>query len=333
MSTSYRALRLRADEEPRCEIVQVSVEELSAGNVVIAPEFSAINYKDAMAATGTAPILRVPTLIGGIDAAGTVVSSEDEKFTVGQAVLVTGCGLSETRDGGFAERLRVPGEVLIDIPPPFTPRSAAILGTAGFTAMLAIERLQENQVTPDKGPILVTGASGGVGSLAVLLLSRLGYPTIAMTGKTEAHEALRALGADEIREPFDLSADPDGLAKAEIAGAIDNLGGNALPLLVRMTQPWGSVVSIGRATGNEFRGSVIPFIIRGVSILGVTSANCPMERRRHAWGQLFEILRPEDLEPLVADTIDLEDLPEQFPQYIKGHGRGRTLVRLDKNTS
>ena len=333
MSDSFRALRLRADEEPRCEIVQVSVEELSPGDTVVAPEFSAINYKDAMAATGTAPILRVPTLIGGIDAAGTVVHSDDEKLSVGQAVLVTGCGLSETRDGGFSERLRVPGDILINIPSPFTPRSAAILGTAGLTAMLAIERLQESHTTPDKGSILVTGASGGVGSVAVLLLSRLGYSTIAMTGKSEAHEALRALGAAEIREPFDLSADPDGLAKAEIAGAVDNLGGRALPLLVRMTQPWGSVVSIGRATGNEFRGSVIPFIIRGVGILGVTSANCPMERRRHAWGQLFEILQPEDLEPLVADTIGLEDLPERFPQYIEGRGRGRTLVRLDKNTS
>ena len=328
MSDSYRALRLRAEGEPLCEIVQISVEELSPGNVVIAPEFSAINYKDAMAATGAAPILRVPTLIGGIDAAGTVVHSEDQRFAAGQPVLVTGCGLSETRDGGFSERLRVPGDVLISIPSPFTAREASILGTAGLTAMLAIERLQENHVTPDKGPILVTGASGGVGTVAVLLLSRLGYPTIAMTGKLEAHETLRALGADEIREPFDLSGDPDGLAKAEIAGAIDNLGGNALPLLVRMAQPWGSVVSIGRATGNEFSGSVIPFIIRGVSILGVTSANCPMERRCRIWARLFEILRPEDLEPLVSDTIDLEDLPGRFPQYLEGRGRGRTLVRL-----
>ena len=328
MTDSYRALRLRADGESRCEIVRVSVEDLSPGDVVIAPEFSAINYKDAMAATGAAPILRVPTLIGGIDAAGSVVHSENERFTVGQPVLITGCGLSETRDGGFAERLRVPGDSLINIPPPFTARSASILGTAGFTAMLAIERLQENHVTPDTGPVLVTGASGGVGSLAILLLNRLGYSTIAMTGKSEAHEALRALGANEIREPFDLSGDPEGLAKSEIAGAIDNLGGNALPLLVRMTQPWGSVVSIGRATGNAFQGSVIPFIIRGVSILGVTSANCPMDRRRRAWGRLFETLRPEDLEPLVSDTIGLEDLPGRFLQYLEGRARGRTLVRL-----
>lgn len=330
MSASYRALRLRADEEPRCEIVRVSEEELSPGNVVIAPAYSAINYKDAMAATGSAPILRVPTLIGGIDAAGEVVRSEDDDFDVGQSVLVTGGGLSETRDGGFSERLRVPGDLPIHIPAPFAAREAAILGTAGLTSMLAIERLQESHVTPDKGPILVTGASGGVGSVAILLLSRLGYATIAMTGKADARETLRALGAGEIRKPFDLAADPDGLGKAEIAGALDNLGGGALPLLARMVRPWGSVVSIGRAAGNRFQGSVIPFIIRGVGILGVTSANCPMERRRRAWSRLFEILRPEDLEPLVADTIELEDLPDRFSQYIEGRGRGRTLVRLNR---
>ena len=330
MSDSYRALRLQAEGSPNCEIVQVSVEELSPGNVVIAPAFSAINYKDALAATGTAPILRVPTLIGGIDAAGDVVHSEDERFTVGQPVLVTGCGLSETRDGGFAERLRVPGDFLIDIPSPFTARSACILGTAGLTAMLAIERLRENHVTPDKGPVLVTGASGGVGSLAVLLLSRLGYRTIAMTGKAEAHEALRSLGADEIRDPSQLPLGPEELARAEIAGAIDNLGGNVLPALARMTQPWGCVVSIGVTAGSGFQGSVMPFILRGVSILGVTSANCPMERRRHAWNQLFKALQPEDLEPLVTDTVDLEDLPDQFPRYLEGRARGRTLVRLNR---
>ena len=328
MSASYRALRLRAEGQPHCEIVRVSVEELSPGNVIIAPAFSAINYKDALAATGTAPILRVPTLIGGIDAAGTVVHSEDEGIAVGQTVLVTGCGLSETRDGGFAERLRVPSEFLIDIPPPFTARSACLLGTAGLTAMLAIERLQENHVMPDEGPILVTGASGGVGSLATLLLSQLGYSTIAMTGKSEAHDALRALGANEIREPFDLPGNPEGLARAEIAGAIDNLGGDTLPCLARMTQPWGCVVSIGVAAGSEFRGSVMPFIIRGVSILGVTSANCPIERRRRAWDRLFGALKPEDLEPLVSDTVELEDLPDRFPLYLEGRARGRTLVRL-----
>ena len=330
MSESFRALRLRAEGEPLCEIGRVAVEELSPGNVVIAPEFSAINFKDAMAATGAAPILRAPTLIGGIDAAGFVARSEDERFEVGQAVLVTGCGLSETRDGGFAERLRVPGDFLIHIPPPFTPRSAAILGTAGLTAMLAIQRLQDNHVMPGEGPILVTGASGGVGSLSILLLARLGYLTIAMTRKPEAREALRALGADEIRAPFEPSGDPGGLAKAEIGGAIDNLGGGALSALTRMTRPWGCVVSIGRALGSEFQGSVMPFIIRGVSILGVSSANCPMEKRQRAWSQLFDALQPEDLEPLVSDTVDLEDLPGRFPQYLEGGGRGRALVRLHR---
>ncbi len=330
MSGSYRALRLRAEGEPRCELDQVSLEELSAGEVVIATEFSAINFKDAMAATGAAPILRVPTLIGGIDAAGYVESDEGEDLEVGQAVLVTGCGLSETRDGGFAERLRVPAKSVIRIPPPFTPRSAAILGTAGLTAMLAIDRLRDNRVDAEEEdwPILVTGASGGVGSLAILLLSKLGYPTIAMTGKPEAHAALRALGAGEVREPFEPSGSPGGLAKSEIGGAIDNLGGDTLAALIRITKPWGSVVSVGLATGNEFQGSVMPFIIRGVSILGVSSANCPPGPRARAWNQIFATLQPEDLEPLVTDTVDLEDLPGRFPGFLEGRGQGRTLVRV-----
>ena len=326
----YRALRIHAEGEPHCEMVKVAVEDLSPGNVVVAPAFSAINYKDALAATGAAPVLRKPTLIGGIDAAGYVVDSEDDRFVAGQPVLVTGCGLSETRDGGFSERLRVPGDILINIPAPFEARTACALGTAGLTAMLAIERLQENHVTPARGPILVTGASGGVGSLAILLLHRLGYRAIAMTSKPEAHDALRTLGADEILTPSRLPEYPKGLARSEIAGAIDTLGGNALPALASMTEPWGCVVSIGMAGGSEFRGSVMPFIIRGVSILGVTSANCPMRRRRDTWSHLFAILRPEDVEPLVTDTISLEDLLGRFPKFLEGHGRGRTLVRLNE---
>ena len=332
MSERFRALRLNA-ESPHCEPTQVTVEELSPGEITIAPEYSAINYKDALAATGRAPILRVPSLIGGIDAAGTVVQSAAAEFPVGQSVVVTGCGLSETRDGGFAERLRVPEDFPIHIPPPHSARSAAIAGTAGLTAMLAIERLQEIGITPKSGPVLVTGASGGVGSLSVLLLGRLGYQTIAMTGKAEAGAALRALGAHEIRDPSALSAASGGLAKAEVAGAIDNLGGEALPALARMTRPWGGVVSIGVAHGADFQGSVMPFVIRGVSILGVTSANCPQPRRQQAWSRLFETLDPESLESVVADTVTLEGLPERFAGFLEGHGRGRTLVHIGARNS
>ena len=327
----YRALRIEhCESESRFAVVEVTVEDLSPGDVVIAPLYSAVNYKDAMAALGTAPILRRSPLIGGIDAAGTVVRSEDKRFTVGQPVLVTGCGLSEIRDGGFAERLRVPGEVVIDIPQPLDARSAMILGTAGLTAMLGIQRLQDNHLTVDRGPVLVTGASGGVGSLAVLLLARLGYTVIAMTAKSEAHRALKALGASEIWSPEELPSDSTGLVHARIAGAIDNLGGAALPALARMTEPWGSVVCIGRATGSEFVGSVMPFILRGVSLLGVSSANCPMPMRRQAWRRLAEIVSPKDLEPLVTQTVELEDLAMVFPRFLEGQARGRTLVRLNR---
>ena len=327
MSEQFRALRLNA-ESPHCEPVQVSIEALSAGDIVIAPEYSAINYKDALAATGRAPILRVPSVLGGIDAAGAVVQSATAGFAIGQTVVVTGCGLSETRDGGFAERLRVPADFPIPVPPPHTARSAAIAGTAGLTAMLAIERLQEIGVTPQSGPVLVTGASGGVGSLSVLLLARFGYRVVAMTSKTDAGAALRALGAYEIREPSALAAASGALAKAEFAGAIDNLGGAVLPALARMTQPWGGVVSIGVACGTDFQGSVMPFVIRGVSILGVTSANCPQSRRQAAWARLFATLEPESLESVVADTVTLDELPARFADFLEGRGRGRTLVRI-----
>ena len=329
----YRALRIEraaGGREHRHGLTEVTVDELSEGEVVIAPLYSAVNYKDAMAALGTAPILRRDTLIGGIDAAGTVVRSDDARFTIGQPVLVTGCGLSETRDGGYAERLRAPGDILIDIPPPLDPRRAMILGTAGLTAMLAAARLRDNHLTPERGPVLVTGASGGVGSVAVLLLRQLGYRVIALTGKADARDALRALGAEEVWGPERLPGPEPALAHAEIAGAIDNLGGEALPAAARLVEPWGSVVSVGRAAGESYSGSVMPFIIRGVSILGVSSANCPMERRRAAWTELAATLGGADLEPLVAEEVKLDGLTPVFERLLAGGGRGRTLVRLNQ---
>ena len=327
----YRALRITHDGAGHaCALVEVAVEDLSGGDVVIAPLYSAVNYKDSMAALGTAPILRRSPLIGGIDAAGVVVRSDDRRFSIGQNVLVTGCGLSETRDGGYAERLRAPGDILLDIPKPLTPRSAMILGTAGLTAMLAVRRLEDNRITPERGPVLVTGASGGVGSVCVLLLSTLGYRVAAMTAKPDAHAALRALGAQEIWEPERLE-EGKALAHARIAAAIDNLGAGALPALASITEPWGAVVCVGRARGEAFAGSVMPFIIRGVSLLGVSSANCPMEMRKSCWARLAEALGAADLEPLVHAEVELADLRPEFERLRDGQGRGRTLVRLNRN--
>jgi len=325
----HRALRIHHDDQDhRCELTNVGMQELGEDDTVLAIEYSAINYKDALAGSGTAPILRRSPLIGGIDAAGHIVQSEDPQLQPGQVALVTGCGLSETRDGGYCERLCVPADFVIPIPEPFTPRAAMILGTAGLTAMLSIQRLQNNEVTPDRGPILVTGASGGVGSLSILLLHRLGYTCIAMTQKQSEHARLRQIGADEIWEPDRLERNGGGLASAQIAGAIDNLGGTALPALARITQPWGAVVSIGVATGMEFAGSIAPFVIRGVSILGVTSANCPAPKRRDAWTQIFENIQPEDLDTIVTQIIDLENVPDAFQSFLDGQASGRTLVRI-----
>ena len=326
----YRVLRISTDDSGhRFEIAKVTVDDLSEGNVVVAPLYSAVNYKDSMAALGTAPILRTSPLVGGIDAAGTVVRSDDEEFSLGQQVLVTGCGLSETRDGGFAERLRVPGDILIDIPQPLTPRSAMILGTAGLTAMLAVMRLEDNGLSPEHGPVLVTGASGGVGSIAVLLLSALGYRVFAMTTKPAAHEYLQELGAEEIWEPGRL-VEGQALAHAEIAAAIDTLGGDTLPALASITRPWGCVVCIGRARGETFEGSVMPFIIRGVSILGISSANCPMSMRKAGWTRLAETLGAVDLEALVHEEVELDGLAAVFERLRSGQGRGRTLVRINR---
>ena len=325
----YRALRIHHDDHGhRCELTKVAVEDLSEGDVLLAPEYSAINYKDALAGTGTVAILRKSPLIGGIDAAGRVVQSDHSGLDAGQAVLVTGCGLSETRDGGYCERLRVPAEFAIPIPKDFSIQTAMTLGTAGLTAMLSIQRLQDNGITPERGPVLVTGASGGVGSLSILLLHHMGYSSIAMTSKASEHEHLCAAGADDVWTPEQLQRDGKGLGRSHIAAAIDNLGGSTLPALARITQPWGCVVSIGIATGMEFTGSIAPFVIRGVSILGVTSANCPHPLRQKAWEKIFQTLTPESLGRISTQVIDLEDVSEHFQEFLNGQARGRTLVRI-----
>ncbi len=325
----YRALRIHHDEHSHhCELTQVSLDDLSEGGVVLATEYSAINYKDALAGTGSAPILRKSPLVGGIDAAGCILESDDPNLEPGQIALVTGCGLSETRDGGYCERLRVPPEFVVPIPDGFTHQDAMILGTAGLTAMLSIQRFEDNGITPDRGPVLVTGASGGVGSLSVLLLNQLGYTCIAMTSKDSEHEHLRSVGADEIWTPEQLQHDSKGLGKSQIAAAIDNLGGNTLPALARITQPWGCVVSIGVATGMEYTGSVAPFVIRGISILGVTSANCPPARRQEAWRHIFQTITPESLNRISIQVIDLNEVSEHFQEFLDGQARGRTVVRV-----
>lgn len=326
---TFRAFRIHNDDgNLRVGIERITLEDLAAGNVVIRTAWSAVNYKDALAGTGKGKILRRFPLVGGIDAAGIVVSSARADLREGDQVLVTGCGLSEVHDGGYAEYLRVPGDWVVPLPAGLDLRQAMALGTAGFTAGLAIQRLEDNHQDPAAGPVVVTGASGGVGSFAVDLLSGLGYEVVAVTGKPQATAYLRDLGASHVvsRQELELRGRP--LETAQWGGAIDNAGGEMLAWLTRSVRPWGNIVSIGMAGGTALHTTVMPFILRGVALLGVTSANCPMPLRRRIWQRLATDLRPRALESVVHAEIDLDGLPAAFEDVLAGKTVGRTLVRI-----
>jgi len=307
---------------------ELGLNELSPGEVVIRVTHSGINYKDALAATGAGKILRRYPLVGGIDLAGTVESSADPRYQPGTAVLVTGCGLSETHDGGYAQFARVPGDWVIPMPPGLDAFTAMALGTAGFTAALAIHRMEQNGQEPAGGPIAVTGASGGVGSIAIDMLSARGYRVVAVSGKAEAVPYLRELGASEVllRKDLDIGSRP--LENARFGGAIDNLGGDTLTWLTRTVDFWGNIASIGLASSASLNTTVMPFILRGVALLGINSSATRREWRLTVWQRIASDLRPRHLERIVTRTIPFEQLPAAFPDYIAGHTTGRTVVRI-----
>ncbi len=307
---------------------ELTLDDLAPGEVVIRVACSDVNYKDALAATGAGKILRRYPLVGGIDLAGTVESSADARFKAGDAVLVTGCGLSETHDGGYAQFARVPGEWVIPMPAGLDAETAMSLGTAGFTAALAIHRMEQNGQTPAGGPIVVTGASGGVGSVAIDMLATRGYQVVAVSGKPDAAGYLRALGAAEVldRRSLDLGSRP--LEAARFAGAIDNLGGDVLAWLTRTVDFWGNIASVGLAASPALETTVMPFILRGVALLGINSSATRREWRLAVWQRIASDLRPRQLARIVTRTIDFADLPEVFPDYIAGRVTGRTLVRI-----
>jgi acrylyl-CoA reductase (NADPH) len=296
--------------------------------VLIRVTHSGINYKDALAATGAGKILRRYPLVGGIDLAGVVESSTDRRYAPGTAVLVTGCGLSETHDGGYAQYARVPGDWVIPMPPGLDASTAMALGTAGFTAALAIHRMEQNGQEPAGGPIAVTGASGGVGSIAIDMLSGRGYRVVAVSGKAAAVPYLKELGASEVllRESLDLGSRP--LENARFGGAIDNLGGDTLTWLTRTVDFWGNIASIGLAAGPTFTTTVMPFILRGVALLGINSSATRRELRLAVWQRIASDLRPRHLDRIVTRTIPFEELPAAFPDHIAGRVTGRTVVRI-----
>ncbi len=307
---------------------QLSLDALSAGDVVIRVQYSSINYKDALAATGAGKILRKYPLNGGIDLAGEVVSSEDARYNAGQKVLVTGCGHSETLDGGYAEYVRSKGDFVIPLPDGMSAFDAMALGTAGFTTGLAIQRMEQNGQKPSMGPIVVTGASGGVGSVAVDLFAKLGYEVVAVSGKPEADEFLKALGAAKIlrRQDIDLGKRP--LEAAQWGGAVDNVGGEILTWLTRTVDSWGNIASIGLAASHKLETTVMPFILRGVSLLGINSSAMPREQRVAIWKRLATDLKPRHLDRIVTQTIAFDELPDAFDAFVKGRIMGRTVVKI-----
>jgi acrylyl-CoA reductase (NADPH) len=325
----FKAFRIHSENgKIAARFEQISLADLCEGEVVIRVSHSGINYKDALAATGAGRILRRYPLVGGIDLAGVVDSSADARFKPGDAVLVTGCSLSETHDGGYAQFARVPGDWVIPMPPGLDALTAMSLGTAGFTAALAIHRMEHNGQTPEGGPIAVSGASGGVGSIAVDMLSGRGYKVVAISGKGGAADYLKGLGAAEVlnREGLDFGSKP--LETPRFAGAIDNLGGEMLTWFTRSVDFWGNIASIGLAAGPELKTTVMPFILRGITLLGINSSATRREWRLAVWKRIATDLKPRHLDRIVTRTIDFDALPAAFPAYIEGKVTGRTVVRI-----
>ena len=326
--SEFDAFRIFEDDgKVEGRIVKATLDELSEGEVVIRTAYSSVNYKDALAATGAGKIVRNFPLIGGIDVAGSVVSSTDSAFSEGDEVLVHSYDLGVAHDGGYAEYVRVPAKWVVPLPEGLTAFNAMAIGTAGFTSALSIVRMEENGLSADDGPILVTGATGGVGSVAVGLLAQLGYEVTALTGKDDQHDHLRSLGATEVLSRHELEMGTRPLEKSTWAGAVDAVGGDILAWLTRTTKYGGSIACSGLTAGIDLNTTVMPFILRGVSLLGIDSAVCPMKRRLEVWQRLATDMKPSKLSA-VAREIRLEGLPEAFSTLLAGEARGRFVVGL-----
>lgn len=328
MST-FKAFRIfNEDGKVASRMVDMTLDELDPGEVVIRTACSSINFKDALAATGTGKIIRRFPCNGGIDGAGVVESSSDPAFKAGDPVICTSYDVGVAHDGGYAAYMRVPAAWVVKMPAGLTAHEAMALGTAGFTAGLAVARMEANGLKPANGPVIVNGATGGVGSVAVDILSGLGYHVVALTGKEAENDYLKRLGAKDVmlRSSLDL-AKVKPLDKATWAGAVDNLGGEVLSWMASTMQIGGTIASIGLAASHTFNTTVMPFILRGVTLCGVDSVNCPMPLRREVWNRLGSDMKPQHL-PDMTRTIEFETLPGAFDAFIKGAVRGRTVVRI-----
>jgi acrylyl-CoA reductase (NADPH) len=329
--STFKAFRIHEENgHIAARFEDLALDDLSPGDVVIRVAWSDINYKDALAATGAGKILRRYPLVGGIDLAGDVVSSADARFKPGDAVLVTGGGLSETVDGGYAEFARIKGDSVIPMPSGLDALRAMQLGTAGFTAALAIHRMERNGQTPARGPVAVTGASGGVGSIAIDMLAGRGYEVVAVTGKADAAPYLESLGARKVVPRADLALGSRPLEAARFAGVVDNVGGDLLAGLLRHVDFWGNIASIGLTGGHELHTTVMPFILRGINLLGINSSATPRAERLAVWQRIATDLAPRHLARIAGRVIEFADLPQAFQAYLDGKVTGRTVVKISK---
>ncbi|MBO0998258.1 acryloyl-CoA reductase [Bacillus sp. SD075] len=319
----------KKEDQFTVNIQQLSLDDLPQGEVLIRVHYSGVNYKDSLATIPNGNIVSSYPIVPGIDMAGVIVSSEDSRFKEGDEVLATSYGIGVSQSGGYSQFARVPAEWIVPLPDGLTMKEAMIIGTAGFTAALSVLRLEENNLTPEQGSILVTGATGGVGSFAVAILSKLGYSVEASTGKESEHGYLKEIGATTIVSREDVY---DGklraLGKQKWSGAVDPVGGEPLASVLSQIKYGGAVAVSGLTAGTSLPATVFPFILRGVNLLGIDSVNCPMDTRLKVWQRLATDFKPEHLKQLVQQEITLEELPDVLPTLLKGEARGRTIVKL-----
>ncbi|MGA8862626.1 MAG: oxidoreductase [Gallionella sp.] len=323
--SAYRILE--QDGKSSGRFVELTLDDLDPGEVVIQAHYSSVNYKDALAATGAGKVIRRFPCVGGIDVSGTVASSSDARFRAGDEVLVTGFDMGVAHDGGYAEYVRVPAAWVVPLPQGLTLFDAMALGTAGLTAALSIHRLEQNEMRPENGKVIVTGATGGVASLAIAMLAQLGYHVVALTGKEGAHDYLKSLGAAEILLRKEMTMGTRPLEKSLWAGALDSVGGETLGWLTRTMQQNGAIASFGNAGGIELNTTVLPFILRGVRLVGIDSAATAMPVRIQIWQRLSTDLRPGQL-ARIAHTVPFSELPQVFSLMLQGKLRGRSVVEI-----
>jgi acrylyl-CoA reductase (NADPH) len=326
---SFRAYRVHdVDGKPQGRLEDITLDDLSEGEVVIRAAYSDVNYKDALAATGSAKIMRRLPMVGGIDVSGHVHSSTDARFKEGDAVLVAGANMSEEFDGGYAQYVRVPSEAVVAVPNGLTLYETMAVGTAGFTAALAVEQMERCGQAPELGPILVNGATGGVGSFVIDMLAGRGYDVTAFTGKHDSEAYLRELGATDVKFRDEVEMGSRPLERAVWGGAVDSVGGEQLGWLTRTVVPEGCIAAIGLAGGIKLETTVMPFILRGINLLGINSVTISPEMRARVWERVATDLRPRHFGKIVTREVSLEELPGVFDAYISGDVTGRTVVKI-----